>query len=280
MTADWKVEPDDATFEQQVVEQSFKTPVLVDFWAAWCAPCRMLGPILEKVVEARAGKVILAKVDTEAAPKAAGSFRVQSIPAVYLLDRGEVVDGFQGMIPESQLANWLDERLDRLSLLRVADLEVADPAAARAAYEAWLEQHPLDPTAVLGLIRLDQEAGDLESAKARLAQLEDRGFLEPEAEQAKARLQLAAYASQDIDALDRQAGNEPDNLAVQLQWAQARCARGEYALAMDRCLKIIESNLPSEEGQAAKSLMLETFQVWSDEQAVNQYRQNLSLLLF
>ncbi|MEZ6109004.1 MAG: thioredoxin domain-containing protein [Pirellulaceae bacterium] len=110
MTADWKVEPDDATFEQQVVEQSFKTPVLVDFWAAWCAPCRMLGPILEKVVEARAGKVILAKVDTSAAPKAAGSFRVQSIPAVYLLDRGEVVDGFQGMIPESQLANWLDER--------------------------------------------------------------------------------------------------------------------------------------------------------------------------
>lgn len=280
METAWKIEPDDSNFEQQVVERSFQTPVLLDFWAAWCSPCRMLGPILEKVVEAREGQVVLAKVDTEKAPKAAGSFQVQSIPAVYLLDRGEVVDGFQGLIPETQLASWLDSRLAQLQLARVKDLEVIAPNEARQKYEAHLDQHPSDPVARLGLARLDKEAGDLTAAFRRLTELEDRGFLEPEAERFKAELHLALYAQADTSELDRQAEAEPNNADVQLEWARTRCARGEYAAALDRCLKIIEANATSPAGTAAKALMLETFQVWDDAEGVKQFRQRLSMLLF
>ncbi|MEC7447947.1 MAG: thioredoxin domain-containing protein, partial [Planctomycetota bacterium] len=108
MTQPWTIDTSDETFEQDVMERSAETPIIVDFWAEWCAPCRMLAPTLEAAVEKRNGEFMLVKAETEKCQQAAGSFQVSSIPAVYLVYQGKVVDFFAGVLPEAELDRWLD----------------------------------------------------------------------------------------------------------------------------------------------------------------------------
>ncbi|HET9692245.1 MAG TPA: tetratricopeptide repeat protein [Acidimicrobiales bacterium] len=135
----------DATFEAEVLERSMEKPVVVDLWASWCGPCKTLGPILEKVVGETDGQVVLAKIDVDANPYSAQTFRVQSIPAVYAVHQRRVVDGFVGALPEPQVRQWLDRivpvptEVDQLiaagdegSLRRAVDLEPANAAAVTA----------------------------------------------------------------------------------------------------------------------------------------------------
>ena len=107
----WIIEADDATFQSDVAERSRELPVVVDFWAEWCQPCRMLSPILEKLAREFDGKFLLAKIETEKAPKIATAFGVQSIPAVYGLRDGQLVDFFAGLLPEVQIRSWIERLL-------------------------------------------------------------------------------------------------------------------------------------------------------------------------
>jgi putative thioredoxin len=156
----------DATFERDVVQRSASVPVVVDLWAEWCGPCRTLGPILEKVVAETGGTVELAKVDVDANPGVAGQFQVQSIPAVFAVKDGQVVDSFVGALPEAQVRQFV-ERL--APPRREADLlaDKGDEVSLRSA----LELEPAHPAAVLALARLLVERGDTDEALELLARV-------------------------------------------------------------------------------------------------------------
>ena len=156
----------DATFERDVIERSAAVPVVVDLWAAWCGPCRTLGPILEKVVAETGGAVELAKVDVDASPGVAAAFRVQSIPAVFALKDGQVVDSFIGAVPEGQVRQFVE----RLAPARTeADILVdkGDEASLRAALDLQADH----PGAVLGLAQLLVERGGSAEALELLARV-------------------------------------------------------------------------------------------------------------
>jgi putative thioredoxin len=162
------VDVSDATFEQDVIERSKQVPVVVDLWAEWCGPCKTLGPILEKVIGATAGKVVLAKVDVDANPQVSRAFQVQSIPAVYALKDGKVVDGFVGAQPESAVQQFVDallpteEETEVQQLLRLGDA---------ASLEQVLAVDPDNVEAITALAELRVRGGDNEGALALLAKI-------------------------------------------------------------------------------------------------------------
>ncbi|MDP9386621.1 MAG: tetratricopeptide repeat protein [Actinomycetota bacterium] len=170
----------DATFDRDVIERSREVPVVVDLWAAWCGPCRTLGPILDKVVGETGGAVELAKVDVDANPGVAAAFRVQSIPAVFAISDGQVVDSFIGALPESQVRQFV-ERLAPPK--READLlvEKGDEASLRRA----LELEPAHPGAVVALAQLLVDRGEGEEALALLARVPETAEVRRVAAQAR-----------------------------------------------------------------------------------------------
>ena len=160
------VDVTDATFQTEVIERSQQVPVVVDLWAEWCGPCKTLGPIIEKVVDDTNGEVVLTKVDVDANPQIGQAFRVQSIPAVYAIRNGEIVDSFIGAIPEQQVRQWVDG-------LAPAPSEADTLAAAgdEASLRRALELEPDHAVAVVALAQLLVEQGDTEGALALLARI-------------------------------------------------------------------------------------------------------------
>lgn len=158
----------DATFETEVLERSKSVPVVVDLWAEWCGPCRTLGPIIERVIDGMDGKVVLAKVDTDANPGISQAFRVQSIPAVYALRDGAVVDGFVGAIPEHMVQQFVDGLLPTEDEQLLAGLiDEGTEGSLRAA----LEIEPGNEDAVIGLAELLVARGDTDEALALLERI-------------------------------------------------------------------------------------------------------------
>jgi putative thioredoxin len=149
----------DATFEADVLEKSNEVPVVVDLWAEWCGPCKTLGPILEKVVDATGGKVVLAKIDVDANPALSQAFKVQSIPAVYAMHHGKVVDGFMGAYPESAVQEFVDKLLPTEEQQAVAELlEAGDEASLRIAL--GMEPANEDVIVALGDLLVADDRGD------------------------------------------------------------------------------------------------------------------------
>ncbi len=140
------------TFEQQVIERSHELPVLVDFWAEWCGPCRILGPVLETLAQEQAGKWELVKIDTESSPELSQRFQIRSIPAVKLFHQGEVIGEFMGALPKSQIERWLQQHLpDKRQALLEVILQKGDPSDQQEALETFVKQHPDFPAARIAL---------------------------------------------------------------------------------------------------------------------------------
>lgn len=176
----------DATFQTEVIDRSFQVPVIVDLWAEWCGPCRTLGPIIEKVVDATAGKVVLVKVDTDANPAISQAFQVQSIPAVFALKDGQVIDGFTGAYPEHIVQEFVNGLLPTDGETALAAL-LAE--GTEGAFRKALEIEPGNEDAIVGLAELLIARGENEQALQFLARI-------PETERsrhtaAKARVHLA-----------------------------------------------------------------------------------------
>jgi putative thioredoxin len=180
----------DATFEAAVIERSKEVPVVVDLWAPWCGPCRTLGPIIERVIESTEGAVELAKVNIDENPKVAGTFQVQSIPAVYALRDGKVVDGFVGALPESQVSQFVARLAPTPS---EADLLVVrgDEGSLRQA----LEIEPDHPGAVVALATMLVDRGDTDEALTILARI-------PETAETRALAAHARLAEREVDVTD------------------------------------------------------------------------------
>jgi putative thioredoxin len=162
------VDVSDATFEQEVIERSKQVPVVVDLWAEWCGPCKTLGPIIEKVIADTGGKVVLAKVDVDANPQVSRAFQVQSIPAVYAMRDGKVVDGFVGAQPESAVKQFVDALLPTEEETEVEKLLRAGDAAS---LEQVLAVDPDNAQAITGLAELRVLDGDNDGALQLLSKI-------------------------------------------------------------------------------------------------------------
>jgi putative thioredoxin len=274
------------TFEQSVLERSRAVPVVVDFWATWCPPCRMLGPILEKLAGEYDGRFVLAKVDSDRAPELAAQFGVRSIPAVFGIRDGKVFDTFVGVLPESVIRTWLDRLLPTPAEILAAEalaLEPTDQEAAAAKYTAALALVSDLPAAQIGLARVALDAGRLDDAVARITSLERRGFLEPEAEKVKARLTLRLQAQEagglTLEAARAALAASPEDPSKKFQLAEALAASSQYADALALCLELVERG-GKEIAQKARQTMTAIFQLLPPtSELVTEYQRLLSLAL-
>ncbi|MDR3622882.1 MAG: thioredoxin, partial [Paludisphaera borealis] len=217
------------SFAVDVIERSRTAPVVVDFWAPWCGPCKMLGPVLEKLAREYDGKFTLVKVDVDQASDVAGSFGVRSIPAVFGVRDGQVFDAFTGVLPENSIRQWIDRLLPSPAetlITQAQALEATDPQTAEAKYAEALAIIPDLPEALLGLARLALAAGRTEEAAGVIFALERRGFLEPEGEKLKAELILRTQAANSggVDAARAALADEPKHQARKFALAEALAA--------------------------------------------------------
>jgi putative thioredoxin len=277
---DWIIETSDATFEQDVIERSKQTPVVLDFWATWCQPCLMLKPVLEQLANEYQGRFVLAKAEQESNMQTLRSFNVEAFPTVFGVVGGEPVDYFVGLMRPEQLRGWIDRLLQMGEATHTRQLEETDPPAAEAEYRKMLEASPDDDRLQIGLARVLLAQGKSEECRQILQRLEERGFLEPEAEQLKAALDLSSKEDADVDALRRQAEASPGDYAAKVKLAEALAAQEQYEEALDLCLEAVEEDRAGA-GETARKLMLEIFQVLpADSPLKPTYQRRLSAVLY
>ncbi|MDP6447143.1 MAG: tetratricopeptide repeat protein [Pirellulaceae bacterium] len=276
----WVSPTTDETFQADVIERSSTVPVVVDFWASWCQPCMALAPLLESLAEEYAGKFHLVKAETDYNPEAAGQFNVESIPAVYAVADGQIVDFFAGVVPEPALREWLDGVVAHGELIEMKQREESDPAAAEAYYRELLAASPNHAEANAGIARTLLLQGKADQCQAWIDELESRGFLEPDVEQVKAQLHLAGSQNDDIAALQAAAEADPENYQAQLALAQAEARIHQYEAALARCLGLVERDRRAT-GETARQLMVDVFRVLGDDHELTAtYRRRLSMALY
>ena len=277
-------------FIKDVIEESRKQPVLVDFWAPWCGPCRQLTPILEKVVRAAKGKVRLAKMNIDEHPAIPGQMGIQSIPAVIAFVNGQPADGFLGALPENQVTAFI-ERLTKDKLggedkdrLKLADAALADgdPAGAAEIYAQILAQDSANVPALAGLARCYIETGATDQAKQTLAMVPGAKRNEPSVAAARAALELSEQAASvgPIGELERKvAANAADHQA-RFDLAVALNAKGQRLEALDHLVEIVRRDRKWNDDGARKQLV-QFFEAWgpTDELTVAG-RKRLSSILF
>ena len=283
-TSSFVIEVTGKNFEQAVIDRSHLVPVVIDFWAAWCRPCRMLGPVLEKLAAEYNGKFLLAKVDTDAESELAQQFGVRSIPAVFAVRGGKAVDGFVGVQPESAIRMWIDRLLPTAAEALAAEASLLERTNPQTAVEKYSEAVTLDPEltpAHIGLARIALDQGRLEEAQARIHELEKRGFLESDAERVKAELMLRLQAGQvgGVDTARAALAANPEDLNLKFQLAEALAAVSQYSDALALCLELVERDRKGI-GERARQTMIAIFQLLPPDSAiVTEYQRQLSLVL-
>jgi putative thioredoxin len=273
-------------FARVVLENSQRVPVLVDFWAAWCAPCRMLMPILAQLAEAYGGKFLLAKVNSDEQPELAAEYGVRSLPTVKLFRGGQVVDEFVGALPESQIRAWLDRHIPRESDARMAQaIELFQRGERDAAFTLAARAHADDADnarVAVQYLALLLDGNRLDDADALR-----RGFsaalqAEPLLKSLGARLELARHAADapDIPALQARLSENPDDLRGRLQLAARLAAREDYEPALRELLEVMRRNRSFDDG-AAHRRILKIFELLGESHPlVSQSRRELARLLY
>ncbi len=281
----WIVETSPDQFEQDVIERSHSVPVVVDFWAAWCQPCRLLGPVLEKLAEEHAGAFVLVKADTEQMPEVAAAFGVQAIPAVFGLRGGQVVTNFTGLATEGQIRQWLARLLPGQAEKLAAEaraLEAADPRAAEAKYREAIAEAPNDVPARVGLARALLAQDRLDEAEQAIAFLAENGLLDREGQTVRAEIAMRRASSEagSLHECRRASAASPGDMGLRLKLAKALAAAGQHEEAMQAALAVVQGDRKNL-GEPARELMVQLFHLLGDDNPlVHDYRRKLAMALY
>jgi putative thioredoxin len=281
-----------ASFMADVVDGSFETPVIVDFWAPWCGPCRQLGPLLEKAVRATNGAVRMVKLNIDENPEIAQQMRIQSIPAVYAFKDGRPIDGFVGALPESQVKQFVQRvgggaggpsPIDEAMAMAKDALQQGDHAGAGAVFSQILQREPENVEAQAGLARALIGAGDLARARQLLdgAAAENAGNAEIAA--ARAALDLAEQAKTAMGSagkLRSRLVQNPDDHEARLELATALFGSGDREAAVDELLDLYKRDREWNE-QAARKQLVKFFEAMGGADPLTlSARRRLSALMF
>jgi putative thioredoxin len=278
------------TFVKDVIEESKRQPVLIDFWAPWCGPCKQLTPILEKSVRAAKGKVKLVKMNIDEHPSIPGQMGIQSIPAVIAFVNGQPADGFMGALPENQVTAFL-ERLtkDRIGgeaqdLLKSADTALAEGDFAGAAdlYAQLLAEDNTNVQALGGLARCYVETGAIDQAKQTLALVPESKATEASVLAAKAAIELVEQAQSvgPIAELEQKVAANPADHQARFDLALALNGKGQRLEALDNLINIVKRDRKWNDDGARKQLV-QFFEAWGPtDEATIEGRKRLSSILF
>lgn len=274
-----------ATFEADVLQESLQTPVLVDFWATWCGPCKTLGPILEKLAGEYHGAFRLAKVDVDKEQEIAAAFQIRSVPTVFLVKDGQIVDGFPGAVPEGQLREFLKQHgiepaaapADEAS----APTQELDPHAQVLALRKAIEADADKPELKLDLALALLKTGAATEAETLLDALPANLATDDRAVRAHARLGFLALAKQapPVEVLQAAIASDAGDLRARHLLGVQLLIAGQAQAALEQFLEMLRRDRGYEDGLPRKTL-IEAFRVIEDEDLVGQYRRKMSALLF
>lgn len=279
-----------ASFPNDVIKASMTAPVLVDFWAPWCGPCKQLAPVLEKAVAAAGGKVSLVKMNIDDHPDIAGQMGIQSIPAVVAFKRGQPVDGFMGAVPEGQIRSFIERLVGPLGptvideqLEQAAALEAAgDAQGAAELYAAVLQLEPDNADAIAGLVKLHVKLDDLEGARSFLALVPAEQADHPAIASARTALELAEQAG-DLGStaeLEARLAANADDHEARFDLALARNGQGDHKGAVEELLTIFRKDRAWND-EAARKQLVQFFEAWGPKDPATLLgRRRLSSMMF
>jgi putative thioredoxin len=270
-----------AGFAQHVLEESKQRPVVVDFWAPWCGPCKSLKPILEKLAAEYGGKFLLAKINSDDNQELAARYGVRGIPSVKAFVNGEPVDEFSGALPEGEVRAFLDRVIPSPAEgLRAQAAELRHAGDLSGALQMLADASRLDPGHIG--VRLDAaeimlDLNEADEGRRLLASVPDDA--DPRVPKLKARLQFMGVAGEDVAALTAQVAANENDLAARLKLANLLVAAGQYEAGMDQLLEIVRRDRSFEDDIGRKTL-LSVFDLLGGGELVSRYRRQLSSLLY
>jgi len=281
----WVIDVGDENFERDVLERSKTVPVVVDFWAEWCGPCKQLGPLLEKAAAERKGGFILAKVNVDEAQQLAGYFQIESIPAVMAFKDGQAVNGFVGLLPEGDIKQFLDGLTGPTAddpMVIAAKLEETDPKQAEQIYREMIAKDEKNDPARLGLARVLVASDRDEEALTILSTIPDAGEFGAEAVKLRRTVEMrknAATAGDEAD-LRKKIAASPDNAQLRLELGNVLATHGQYQDALEALLQAADLDRDLGRG-AVRELMVKIFEIVGvRSEMADKYRDQLRAMLY
>jgi len=277
-------EIDESNYAQIVLQGSHQVPVLVDFWASWCQPCKMLMPVLAKLADEYQGRFILAKINTEEQQAIAAQFGIRSIPTVKLFRNGAPIDEFMGALPEPQIRAFLDKHLPRASDGTVAQAEQlllgGDVAGALTMLEQARASDPGNPRVVTAIAQVQASAGDLDAAEQTLTGLPPDEQDKPEIRQLRGQLffDRIALDADDPAALTQRLSTDPADSKARYQLAAHQIMENDVQGALENLLLVMQKDRKFGD-DAARLALLKAFDMLGDDPAVTRYRARVFNLL-